>query len=480
MKSLYKLMVFAGMTSLVLSAASCEKFLEVGTPKTEIGTELVFNSNSAATTAVLGIYGDMNNSTNGIWVKTSSLLGQAADELATIESPPGSNYYTNSLVSTAQNDDFWTPFYKYVYAANNVLENLTPSSAVSPEIKKQLTGEALFIRAYMHFYLVNLYGDVPYITSSDYKVTSVQPRMATDFVYEQIIKDLKEAKLLLTNNFPDPANNIPLPTATERIRPNKGAAGALLARVYLYRKNWHQAELEADTLINNTANYELLTDMNAVFLKNSRETIWALQSSNVSNPNTFDAAKFLLNSAPSAFGKAVSLRPDYYNNAFEAGDKRKSLWTGIFTSGVNSWYYPLKYKEVGTTGAVKEYSIVLRLSEQYLIRAEARARQSNVSGAVTDLNAVRARSRTAVTDLPDYLPTITENDCVDAILRERRVEFFAEGGHRWLDLKRTDKAHTLLEALKGDNWKTEDQLFPIPDSQLDFDPAMKGKQNPGY
>lgn len=298
MKSLYKLTVFAGMTSLVLFAASCEKFLEVGTPKTEIGTELVFNSNSAATTAVLGIYGDMNNSTNGIWVKTSSLLGQAADELATIESPPGSNYFTNSLVSTAQNDDFWTPFYKYVYAANNVLENLTPSSAVSPEIKKQLTGEALFIRAYMHFYLVNLYGDVPYVTSSDYKVTSVQPRMAADFVYEQIIKDLKEAKLLLTNNFPDPANNIPLPTATERIRPNKGAAGALLARVYLYRKNWHQAELEADTLINNTANYELLTDMNAVFLKNSRETIWALQSSNVSNPNTFDAAKFLLTLRP--------------------------------------------------------------------------------------------------------------------------------------------------------------------------------------
>ncbi len=83
---------------LVLFGTSCKKFMEVGAPKTEIGTSQVFNSNVVATDAVLSIYGDMMSSSASILVKTTSLLGQAADELQTAEFAPQSNYYTNNML----------------------------------------------------------------------------------------------------------------------------------------------------------------------------------------------------------------------------------------------------------------------------------------------------------------------------------------------------------------------------------------------
>jgi hypothetical protein len=76
---------------------------------------------------------------------------------------------------------------------------------------------------------------------------------------------------------------------------------------------------------------------------------------------------------------------------------------------------------------------------------------------------------------------MSKTDCLNAIMQERRVEFFAEGGHRWLDLKRTGQADAVLGLLKGStNWQTTDQFFPIPDQQLLFDPNMTGHQNLGY
>ncbi len=474
MKNLHKQIGTTIILLLVIFGTSCKKFMEVGAPKTEIGTSQVFNSNVVATDAVLSIYGDLMNSAS-ILVKTTSLLGQAADELQTAAFAPQSNYYTNNLLSTADNDNFWSPAYKDIYYANTAISNLSASTGLTPAVRQQLIGECLFIRAFMHFYLVNLFGDVPYSTTADYTVTSVVARLPVDSVYKQIIADLKRAKTLLTNNFPDASNN----PGSERIRANKGAAGALLARVYLYHKEWQNAELEADTIINNTTNYSLVSDLNAVFLKNSLETIWALQTSDVSNPNTYDATNYILTAAPSAYGQAVSLRSDFYTSAFETGDQRQTSWIGAYRT-FTSFYYPYKYKSNAKTGTPVEYWIALRLAEQYLVRAEARAQQNNVSGAVADINLLRARARTTPTDLPDYQPAISQPDCLTAILKERRVELFAEGGHRWLDLKRTGQADVVLGPLKGTNWKTTDQLFPIPDAQLNFDPAMTGKQNPGY
>lgn len=480
MKYIYKFSTIILMTLLGISFSSCRKFLEVGTPKTEIGADAVFNTDAVATSAILSIYGDMNSSApTALTIKLSSLLGEAADEMQTAERVPQSNYYTNTLTAN-DNDDFWSPFYKDIYYANLAIQNLQTSKSVTPAVKQQLLGEAIFIRAFLHFYLVNLYGDIPYITATDYKATDVVTRMPTFQVYALIVQDLKTAKSYLKDNFPDPNNNIPA-GAAERIRANKSAAGTLLAKTYLNLHDWKNAKLEADSIMA-SPNYELLANIDQVFIKNSRETIFALQNSNVSTPNTFEATKYVLTSAPSFFGQAISLTNSFYNTAFEANDKRKTNWIGSYTSTLpaGTWYYPYKYKITTTTGVAQEYAIVFRLAELYLIRAEALAQLDLPDQAVLDLNKIRARARGTVNALPDYPANMAKADLLNAILKERRVELFAECGHRWLDLKRASLADQVLSVVKGVNWHSFDTLFPIPNNQLIFDPNMKGQQNPGY
>jgi hypothetical protein len=126
----------------------------------------------------------------------------------------------------------------------------------------------------------------------------------------------------------------------------------------------------------------------------------------------------------------------------------------------------------GTSTVKTEALAFLRLAEMYLIRAEARAENSDLSNAISDLDVIRSRAGL----LTPTDPAITQSDLLDAIARERRLEMFAELGHRWLDLKRTDKANTILK--DKPNWSTYDQLYPIPFADIQANPSIK--QNDGY
>ena len=116
--------------------------------------------------------------------------------------------------------------------------------------------------------------------------------------------------------------------------------------------------------------------------------------------------------------------------------------------------------------------MVLRLAEQYLIRAEARAQQNNISGAQSDVNVIRNRAGLANTT------ATTQGTLLSAIEHERQIELFAEWGHRWMDLKRTNRADAILGPLKSSNWQSSDVLFPIPLTQIQNDPNFT--QNSGY
>ncbi|WP_394334799.1 RagB/SusD family nutrient uptake outer membrane protein [Niastella vici] len=116
-------------------------------------------------------------------------------------------------------------------------------------------------------------------------------------------------------------------------------------------------------------------------------------------------------------------------------------------------------------------SIVFRAAEIYLIRAEARAQQNNLTGAAADLNVIRSRA-----GLPATTAT-TPTEYLDAIFRERKFELFTEWGHRWFDLIRTGNANTVLGALKP-TWRPTAALFPIVTQVLLSNPQLT--QNPGY
>jgi hypothetical protein len=331
-------------------------------------------------------------------------------------------------------------------------------------------GEAKFMRAFFYFYLVNMYGDVPLVITSNYKVNANMPRTSTQDVYKQIISDLMDAQNLLSSNYLD-GNLQKYAGSPEKVRPTKWAATALLARVYLYTSDYANAEAQATAVINQNPLFSL-SPLNSAFLKNSSEAILQLQVV-YSSGHTDDADMFIITTG---FSNSRPVRlSDTLMNSFEATDARKipGNWVNTVTLSGITYYYPYKYKS--KTNGLAEYEMLLRLGEQYLIRAEARAHLNNIGGAQTDLNTIRNRAGLGATTANDQASLLI------AILHERQVELFSEWGHRWFDLKRTNNVNSLMTVItsrKGGTWISNSQLYPIPYYDLSEDPSLT--QNSGY
>lgn len=440
---------------------SCDNFVEVDLPNSQLTSPGVFEDKATANAAMVDIYNKIRD--NGLLTGTSSgisnQLGSYTDELVCYGSTASVSFdfYNNTLVATNGNlSEVWSSSYHQIYCANSVIEGVINADALPTADRDQLRGEALFVRGLIHFYLTNLFGDLPYITTTDYKQNSSPKRIPQTEVYNKIKTDLTQAISLLPEAY----------ISTEKVRPNKYAAIALLARVDLYSGNWTEAAVNASQVINNTTLYQW-TSLNKVFLKNSTTTIWQLMPA-VKGKNTFEGETFIFTTGPPTL---TALSPGLMS-AFTSGDLRKSEWTKAVTNGTTTWYHAYKYKEYQNTTTSLEYSIVLRLAEQYLIRAEAKAHLNDLSSATQDLNAVRNQAGLGATT------ATTTEELLEAIIKERRLEFFTEFGHRFFDLKRTNKLDSTLSGVKL-GWDAKDQLWPIPATELLVNPNLQ-PQNFGY
>lgn len=453
-------MLIVTVPIIFFTQSSCKKFVEINASPNLIQSDQLFANDATALSAVNGVYLQMRavspSFTNGT---LSVYAGLCADELTTLS--PVLEYdafLKNSVLptSTIVSSQMWGSAYRVLYRTNAIIENLQQSTGVSMAAKKQLIGEMKMVRALSYFILVNLFGDVPLIVSSDYRENEHKPKTAVNEVYQQIINDLTDAVNLLSEDYP----------SSGRLRPNKLAAAALLAKVYLFNSDWLNAEMLSSSVIA-SGRYSLPGNLNDVFKNNSVETIWQIAPANESR-NTVEGAVFIPSSTISipAFSLSSAL-----TNSFESGDLRKTSWLGVNTVNGNQYYYPFKYKR-RTATPVDEYNIVLRLSEQYLIRSEARARQNRIAEAIADLNMVRSRA-----GLPNTLAS-DQATLLSAIISERRVELFAEWGHRWFDLKRYGLTNTILAPLKGSNWQETDILMPVPFTEIQINTSLI--QNPGY
>jgi hypothetical protein len=453
----------------LVTQIGCKKFLEIPPPKTQALSTSIFSDNNTANSAILSIYSKMVND-RGFPYRLSLLTGLYSDELKNYSTTPEIiTFYADNLI--AQNSfvqgDLWTPLYNYIYQSNTILQNINSATNLPSNLRSQIAGEAKFVRAFCHFYLVNIFGDVPLITTTDYKINSVANRTSTTEVYQQIIADLKDAQNLLNENYVGVDG---LSTTGERVRPNKWAATALLARAYLYFNDPANAETESSKVIDQTSMFSLVANPTNIFLKNSSETIWALQPVASGSFSTPEGASYNLLGAPSFGAIRNATISSNLLNTFTANDARKTKWIGD-SSG---YKFPNKYKVISGT-SLTEYSIVLRLAEQYLIRAEAKAKQNKLSEGLIDVNKIRNRA-----GLSDTTAT-NKDQLLDIILRERQLELFSEYGQRWFDLKRTGKVDAVMGAVavqKGSTWSSYKQLFPIPQKELDNDPNLK--QNEGY
>lgn len=458
--------------------SACKKFLEVGTPSTKTSTESAYNDNTTATAVITGIYTQMSdNYINNLTLAATSFYEElSADNLVVYDislRTDLASYYQNNLepnYTYTGNQTYWATTFKLVYTLNTSIDALSNNIVLSATVSKRLLGEAYFLRAFCYFYLVNFYGEVPLVLKGDYTLNSKMARNPITDIYNQIISDLSKAENLLDNNYVgSDVSQITL----ERLRPNLAAVNALQARVYLYLKDYSAAENSASKVINQSQ-YSF-TDLNSVFLRNSSETIWALQPVN-NGYNTREGQIYKLPSDGPNYDHAV-YASDSLINSFEAGDGRMNAWMGKVIVGSKIYFYPYKYKLPFVDGSTtaKEYTIVLRLAEQYLIRAEARAQMGNLIGAAEDLNSIRNRSGLSNSSAS------TSSELMTAILRERRVELFTEWGHRWFDLKRSGNIDVIMEGAekyKGGDWSNYKALYPIPVSDILIDASLT--QNPGY
>ncbi len=429
------------MIALISGMASCEKFVDINTPPNAVGADNAYIDSATATATLLGIYSGMATGNISEYFNVIKYNAMSADEGYYVSNTVFDNFKNNTLTAGNETLQMYGDFYARIARANYVIGGLNASTTLPERVKNQLLGEAKFLRAWCYFQMVNFFGKVPLVTSTDASVTGLLPRAEVADVYKSIIADLTDARQLLSPNYP----------SGERARANRYVAAALLAKVYLYQSNWEDAETEATSVIG-SGSYGMETDLSRVFLNNSNETIWQISLAGQSTPATIMGAEFLPTPSSPNF-----VLYDTLFNTFEANDKRKTMWTQDITWQGIAYRYPYKYK-IKQTATGNEYPVVFRLAEMYLIRAEARAKQMKTEDGVKDINEVRGRANIAL------LPQTTGNaELLAAIEHERWVELFTEGD-RWFNLKRLNRATAVLSLIKP-AWQAYQQLYPIPDAE---------------
>jgi hypothetical protein len=347
----------------------------------------------------------------------------------------------------------WHTLYRGIDRANNVLDKVPAIEDPAFTDKARIIAEARFLRALHYFDLVRLWGGVPLIlaptTLADQSLNV--SRASVGEVYQQILADLDAAE-------PD------LPEAASG-RATKSAVKALKSRIALFRGDYPTAgALAAEIVASNR--FSLVPNYRALFdTKNSAESIFEVQFDNV-NGNSLAFYNY-----PVTLGGRNEVGPRGLGStleaAYEPGDLRKnaSISPGglvvdgrTIPAGVNIKYY--------RPGTGEDNVHLIRFAEVLLTHAEALARQGQLTESLVSLNKVRTRAGL------EELETENQQELIDAILKERRVELAMEG-HRWFDLVRTGQAQTVLGITDANKL-----LFPIPQRELINNPNME--QNPGY
>lgn len=459
--------VFPALLVFGVAAGSCKKIIQIPAhPPSQIPSATVFADSADIMSAVAGIYSNFGASSgSGFSSNITLYTGLTGDELNASGSgdPSSIQFLNNGILGNNSNvSGLWMQAYSDLYQVNACLDGIGSNTVISASLKQQLTGEIEVVRALYYFNLVNLFGPVPVVLSTDYTATAKLPRVSVDSVYDQIIADLTGALKLLTVNYPSDG----------RARPNVYTAMALLAKVYLYRGAWQSADSLA-TIVIGSGSFSLETDLNNVFLDGSAEAIWQLPANGLYY-QTPDPQNFV----PYADGVIPSYPvSDFLQHSFEAGDQRVQKWIGIAqvdesgNGNLTSYYYPDKYKNRDAASATTEDYMVLRLGELYLIRAEASAELNQLTEAVADINMVRQRAGLAGSTAN------TQPQVLAAVMHERQTELFCEWGNRWFDLIRSGTIDAVLGAEKP-GWKPSFALFPIPLDQMSLNPFLT--QNPGY
>lgn len=398
------------------------------------------------------------------------------------------------IATETNHSRWWNTLYAGVRRANVVIEKV-PAVEMDATLKARYIAEASFLRALFYFDLVRAWGGVPLVTEV---VTSPGlSRASADQVYALIIDDLTVA----IAGLPEKSGY----AAADVGRATRGAAKALLARVYLFRGDFVNAEKFAMEVVN-SGEYALEADFanaNNEAGEHGVESVFeigAMRFENIENGgNQYGNVQGVRGTPNRGWGfnrPSIDLM-----DAFEPGDPREDatiIFLGEVIDGVliagdaatpdetkdangNTIEIECYNQKVWTPGTTVPPQFghnrrIIRYSDVLLMAAEALNENNKPVEALVQLNKVRERARGGdVLILPDV--TFTDKDDLrDAILHERRVELALEG-HRFWDLIRTGRAAAVLGPLGFVTGKHE--LLPLPQNEIDLAQGTL-EQNPGW
>jgi len=441
---------------IAFASVSCNGILDT-VPQTTISDASVIIDEKSSLAALTGVY----DGVQGYFGVNQLAHNVIADNIVS-STAPGNIIPTLTASGSGAFDPTsgggYSSAYVVINRANFVISKTAAlnNTVIKPASKKQYLGEAYFLRALTYFSLVRTYGGVPLITDPTLSPTQDNgiKRATVADTYAQVLADLNAADTLLTETI-------------VRNRANRFSVYALKARLYLYTENWDKAEEYASKVIANSTGFKLVKPYSTFYTTTkSTESIFELSfSSSDKNP----IYTYLLSAAEGGRLDYI-VEPGFAAQLLDPakGGARKSLIKLLPTGA----YEPTEY--ANQDGSSSLY--VLRLSEQYLIRAEARVKKAtpNLANAIIDLNTIKTRS-----DVASFVATgsTTANDVLLAIENERRYELAFEG-HRFSDIVRTGRAAAVFGALNNLFTDSGRWVFPIPYSAIVADPDLE--QNTAY
>lgn len=463
MKTLRYILFLAAFFTIT-THSSCNKELDIES-KNDVDASKALNTPEDVQALLVGCYTGAGQAGiyGGQFMASTELLGYGGD-ISFFGTYAGYTELSNKNITVTNNfvEAVWNDGFETINDCNKVLASL---NIVRPVDKNRVEGEAKFLRGMTYFDLARAFGKawndgdpntnlaVPLILTpapdaipaNDQSILLKRETVAK--VYAQAIADLTDAKAKL------PASN--------QFYATKYAASAILSRIYLTQERFTEAETEASAVLAN-ASYRLVANLatdeftteisTAAHRDNTTEDVFAIQVTNQSGSNgqgeIFASADF--------GGRGDVVVEEEHFAVYESGDTRADLFTtsgsDVFTAKFNNLYGNNK---------------LVRLSEIYLNRAEARIRKSSpdLAGAIADINVVRSRSGLAGTT------EVTQAGIFEAVKQERYAELAFEG-FRLFDLKR------YKESVGGLAYNSPKLVFPIPLREIQANPNLV--QNTGY
>lgn len=481
MKNRYiKLVAFLSITAIITSCNS----IDINATSKDNADELEgIVDLQSATASVNGMY-DLLSKTE--YYGRNFLVAHEVSSDNAVFNPVNSGRFTaeyqySKLSTTESVQGLWKEAYRIIGAANLILEFVNKASDATSEQLNEIKGQALVIRALAHFDLVRTYAfpynttdasvaqgangkgghlGIPIVTTFDRNPN--QSRATVANVYKQIIDDLETAELVLPNT-----------TYLNASKFNKFGAKALLARVYLYKVDYENAYKLADDVMKNSP-YSLTPNDDVIESwsgnTTSSEMIVQLPAS-AKNNNGYNSLGAIY------LSKGIKNYPGYGDlipsqdllDLYTDYDVRKKWYKKEKNNTIYNFKYPLAWFNNVP---------VIRLSEMYLIKAEATANGAgNIIEGVNALNAIIKRANPNATSV-----TSSGIDFLNRVLLERRKELAFEG-HRQFDIVRTKnslerKSTSSPSDLKIITYPDTRMVWPISQEEMDANTLMI--QNRGY